>query len=85
LGFTLQTKHLQYPHQLKIPCKHTNKEGQELCACQEARNIFGGTVHNMHMHWKQHETVRLGCDNIPKEKIKEMGEQLERLSGGYCD
>ncbi len=39
----------------------------------------------MHMHWKQHETVRLGCDNIPKEKIKEMGEQLERLSGGYCD
>ncbi len=61
---------------------NTNKEGQELCACQEARNIYGGTVHNMHMHWKKHETVRLGCDNLPKKKIKEKGEQLERLSGG---
>jgi hypothetical protein len=78
---------LQYPHQLKIPCKHTNKEGQELCACQEARNIYVGTVHNKHwkkhsMHWKKHETVRLGCDNFPQEKIKEMGERLERLSSG---
>ncbi len=83
LGFTLQTKKLQYPpHKLKIPCKHTNKEGQELCACQEARNIYGGTVHYMHMHCKKHETVRLGCDNFPKEKINEMGEEPERLNGG---
>lgn len=46
------------------------------------RGIYGGTIQNMHMHWKKHETVRLCCDNFPKEKIKAMGEQLERLSGG---
>ncbi|XP_024369529.1 uncharacterized protein [Physcomitrium patens] len=46
------------------------------------RGIYGGTIQNMHMHWKKHETVRIDCDNFPKEKIKEMGETLERLSGG---
>lgn len=46
------------------------------------RGIYGGTIQNMHMHWKKHETVRIDCDNFPKEKIKDMGEQLERLSGG---
>lgn len=46
------------------------------------RGIYGGTIQNMHMHWKKHETVRMDLDNFPKEKIKDMGEQLERLSGG---
>lgn len=46
------------------------------------RGIYGGTIQNMHMHWKKHETVRIDCDNFPKEKMKEMGETLERLSGG---
>ncbi|KAG0632325.1 hypothetical protein M758_1G320100 [Ceratodon purpureus] len=46
------------------------------------RGIYGGTIQNMHMHWKKHETVRIDCDNFPKEKIKDMGETLERLSGG---
>lgn len=46
------------------------------------RGIYGGTIQNLHMHWKKHETVRLCCDNFPKEKIKDMGKQLERLSGG---
>ncbi len=75
LGFTLQAKNLQYLHQLKIPWKHTNKEGQELCACQEARNIYGGTHYTTCICTgrKKHETVRLGCDNFPKKKIKEMG------------
>lgn len=46
------------------------------------RGIYGGTIQNMHMHWKFHETVRIDCDHFPKEKIKDMGNQLERLSGG---
>lgn len=46
------------------------------------RGIYGGTIQNMHMHWKKHETVRIDCANFDKGVIKEMGEQLERLSGG---
>ncbi|XP_066368377.1 CRM-domain containing factor CFM9, mitochondrial-like [Miscanthus floridulus] len=46
------------------------------------RGVFGGVVQNMHMHWKFHETVQVCCDNFPKEKIKEMGAMLTRLSGG---
>ena len=46
------------------------------------RGIYGGTIQNMHMHWKKHETVRIDCNNFAKEKLQGMGEQLERLSGG---
>ncbi|KAE8695655.1 NAC domain-containing protein 8-like [Hibiscus syriacus] len=46
------------------------------------RGVFGGVVQNMHLHWKFHETVQVCCDNLPKEKIKEMATMLARLSGG---
>lgn len=34
------------------------------------------------MYWKKYEIVWIDCDNFLKEKIKEMGEMLERFSGG---
>jgi hypothetical protein len=46
------------------------------------RGIYGGTIQNMHLHWKKHETVQIRCDTFAKEKLQGMGEQLERLSGG---
>ncbi|KAH8972490.1 hypothetical protein BDL97_02G199900 [Sphagnum fallax] len=46
------------------------------------RGIYGGTIQNMHLHWKKHETVQIRCDTFATEKLQGMGEQLERLSGG---
>ncbi|KAJ7570611.1 hypothetical protein O6H91_01G128100 [Diphasiastrum complanatum] len=46
------------------------------------RGIYGGTIQNMHMHWKKHETVQVDCHMFPKERIKSMAQELARLSGG---
>lgn len=46
------------------------------------RGIYGGTIQNIHMHWKKHETVQVEIAGFSKEEIKVMAGQLARLSGG---
>ncbi|CAM6101539.1 unnamed protein product [Calypogeia fissa] len=46
------------------------------------RGIYGGTIQNIHLHWKKHETVQVEIAGFTKEEIKVMAVQLARLSGG---
>ncbi|KAJ7548710.1 hypothetical protein O6H91_07G023700 [Diphasiastrum complanatum] len=46
------------------------------------RGIYGGTIQNMHLHWKKHETVRVDCHMFSDEQIKVMAKDLAHLSGG---
>ncbi|KAJ7539651.1 hypothetical protein O6H91_11G103800 [Diphasiastrum complanatum] len=46
------------------------------------RGIYGGTIQNMHLNWKRHETVRVDCHMFPFEQVKDMAEDLAKLSGG---
>ncbi|BBN00987.1 hypothetical protein MPTK1_2g03710 [Marchantia polymorpha subsp. ruderalis] len=46
------------------------------------RGVYGGTIQNIHLHWKKHETVQVEIAGFTKEEIKDMAEQLARLSGG---
>ncbi|XP_024526220.1 uncharacterized CRM domain-containing protein At3g25440, chloroplastic-like [Selaginella moellendorffii] len=46
------------------------------------RGVYGGTVENMHMHWKRHQTVRMDCHTFSMDEVKEISEELAKLSGG---
>ncbi|XP_019420098.1 PREDICTED: uncharacterized CRM domain-containing protein At3g25440, chloroplastic isoform X1 [Lupinus angustifolius] len=46
------------------------------------RGVFGGVVLNMHLHWKNHETVKVICKPCQPGKIHEYAEELARLSKG---
>ncbi|XP_024533527.1 uncharacterized CRM domain-containing protein At3g25440, chloroplastic-like [Selaginella moellendorffii] len=46
------------------------------------RGIFGGTIENIHQHWKFHETCQIDLHMFHKSKIKDMAAELARLSGG---
>ncbi|KAL3678090.1 hypothetical protein R1sor_021046 [Riccia sorocarpa] len=46
------------------------------------RGVYGGTIQNIHLHWKKHETVQVEIVGFSKDEIKVMAEQLARLSGG---
>ncbi|GBG71834.1 hypothetical protein CBR_g10773 [Chara braunii] len=46
------------------------------------RGIFGGTIENMHLHWKRHEVVKVEFSTTPKHMMRAVAEQLARLSGG---
>ncbi|KAL2641884.1 hypothetical protein R1flu_009471 [Riccia fluitans] len=46
------------------------------------RGVYGGTIQNIHLHWKKHETVQVEIAGFSKDEIKVMAEQLARLSGG---
>lgn len=46
------------------------------------RGVFGGVVLNMHLHWKNHETVKVVCKPCKPGQIHEIAEELSRLSKG---
>ncbi|KAL8223899.1 hypothetical protein R6Q57_019374 [Mikania cordata] len=46
------------------------------------RGIFGGVVLNMHLHWKNHETVKVVCKPCKPGQIQEYANELTRLSKG---
>ncbi|XP_015893403.3 uncharacterized CRM domain-containing protein At3g25440, chloroplastic [Ziziphus jujuba] len=46
------------------------------------RGVFGGVVLNMHLHWKNHETVKVICRPCKPGQIHEYAEELARLSKG---
>ncbi|KAJ7550216.1 hypothetical protein O6H91_07G088500 [Diphasiastrum complanatum] len=46
------------------------------------RGIYGGTIQNMHLNWKKHETVQIDCHMFPFEQVNDMAEDLAKLSGG---
>ncbi|KVG19948.1 uncharacterized CRM domain-containing protein At3g25440, chloroplastic [Cynara cardunculus var. scolymus] len=46
------------------------------------RGVFGGVVLNMHLHWKNHETVKVVCKPCKPGQIQEYAEELTRLSKG---
>ncbi|RZC19517.1 putative CRM domain-containing protein, chloroplastic [Glycine soja] len=46
------------------------------------RGVFGGVVLNMHLHWKNHETVKVICKPCKPGQVHEYAEELARLSKG---
>lgn len=46
------------------------------------RGVFGGVVLNMHLHWKNHETVKVVCKPCKPGQIHMYAEELGRLSKG---
>jgi len=46
------------------------------------RGVFGGVVLNMHLHWKNHETVKVICKPCKPGQAHEYAEELARLSKG---
>lgn len=46
------------------------------------RGVFGGVVLNMHLHWKNHETVKVVCKPCRHGQVHEYAAELERLSQG---
>lgn len=46
------------------------------------RGVFGGVVLNMHLHWKNHETVKVICKPCRPGQVREYAEELARLSKG---
>ncbi|CAI9287078.1 unnamed protein product [Lactuca saligna] len=46
------------------------------------RGVFGGVVLNMHLHWKNHETVKVICKPCKPGQIQEYADELTRLSKG---
>ncbi|KAG0526331.1 hypothetical protein BDA96_06G136800 [Sorghum bicolor] len=46
------------------------------------RGVFGGVVLNMHLHWKNHETVKVVCKPCRPGQVYEYAEELTRLSKG---
>lgn len=46
------------------------------------RGVFGGVVLNMHLHWKNHETVKVICRPCKPGQVQEYAEELARLSKG---
>ncbi|KAG2403820.1 putative CRM domain-containing protein [Vigna angularis] len=46
------------------------------------RGVFGGVVLNMHLHWKNHETVKVTCKPCKPGQVHEYAEELARLSKG---
>ena len=46
------------------------------------RGVFGGVVLNMHLHWKNHETVKVICKPCKPGQVHEYDEELARLSKG---
>ncbi|KAK2385508.1 putative CRM domain-containing protein, chloroplastic [Trifolium repens] len=46
------------------------------------RGVFGGVVLNMHLHWKNHETVKVICKPCKPGQAQEYAEELSRLSKG---
>ncbi|KAK9060293.1 hypothetical protein SSX86_020997 [Deinandra increscens subsp. villosa] len=46
------------------------------------RGVFGGVVLNMHLHWKNHETVKVVCKPCRPGQIQEYADELTRLSRG---
>ncbi|KAL9241373.1 hypothetical protein vseg_015493 [Gypsophila vaccaria] len=46
------------------------------------RGVFGGVVLNMHLHWKNHETVKVVCKPCRPGQVHEIADELSRLSKG---
>ncbi|KAK6156855.1 hypothetical protein DH2020_011103 [Rehmannia glutinosa] len=46
------------------------------------RGVFGGVVLNMHLHWKNHETVKVICKPCKPGQVHQYAEELARLSKG---
>ncbi|EXB56439.1 putative CRM domain-containing protein [Morus notabilis] len=46
------------------------------------RGVFGGVVLNMHLHWKNHETIKVICRPCKPGQLQEYAEELARLSKG---
>lgn len=46
------------------------------------RGVFGGVVLNMHLHWKNNETVKVVCKPCKPGQIHTYAEELARLSKG---
>ncbi|ONK68856.1 uncharacterized protein A4U43_C05F16760 [Asparagus officinalis] len=46
------------------------------------RGVFGGVVLNMHLHWKNHETVKVVCKPCRPGQVHEYADELARLSKG---
>lgn len=46
------------------------------------RGVFGGVVLNMHLHWKNNETVKVVCKPCKPGQIHSYAEELARLSKG---
>ncbi|XP_074308485.1 putative CRM domain-containing protein At3g25440, chloroplastic [Silene latifolia] len=46
------------------------------------RGVFGGVVLNMHLHWKNHETVKVVCKPCRPGQVNEIAEELSQLSKG---
>ncbi|XP_020591609.1 uncharacterized CRM domain-containing protein At3g25440, chloroplastic [Phalaenopsis equestris] len=46
------------------------------------RGVFGGVVLNMHLHWKNHETVKVICKPCRPGQVYEYAKELTRLSKG---
>ncbi|CAI8619879.1 unnamed protein product [Vicia faba] len=46
------------------------------------RGVFGGVVLNMHLHWKNHETVKVICKPCKPGQAQEYAQELARLSKG---
>lgn len=46
------------------------------------RGVFGGVVLNMHLHWKNHQTVKVVCRPCEPGQIHEYADELARLSKG---
>ncbi|KAF3444173.1 hypothetical protein FNV43_RR13863 [Rhamnella rubrinervis] len=46
------------------------------------RGVFGGVVLNMHLHWKNHETVKVICRPCKPGQVHEYAEELACLSKG---
>ncbi|CAA0812438.1 RNA-binding CRS1 / YhbY (CRM) domain protein [Striga hermonthica] len=46
------------------------------------RGVFGGVVLNMHLHWKNHETVKVVCRPCKPGQVHQYAEELARLSKG---
>ncbi|MED6157284.1 hypothetical protein PIB30_021934 [Stylosanthes scabra] len=46
------------------------------------RGVFGGVVLNMHLHWKNHETIKVICKPCKPGQVHEYAEELARLSKG---
>ncbi|KAK3166197.1 hypothetical protein QOZ80_1AG0042660 [Eleusine coracana subsp. coracana] len=46
------------------------------------RGVFGGVVLNMHLHWKNHETVKVVCKPCRPGQVYEYADELTRLSKG---
>ncbi|KAI3965166.1 hypothetical protein MKX01_027657 [Papaver californicum] len=46
------------------------------------RGVYGGVIDNMHMHWKNHETVKVFCKPCRPGEVHEYAKEIARLSGG---